>query len=121
MTKEKAEKVANYSAEQEAEIKAAAPLNLDKAKALAEKMGKSYRSVIAKAKSLDVPYESKPAPTKRPVQITKVELVAEISKSLSGAKLDGLEKATTAALVNLYKATKPHDRKAEEQTLALAA
>lgn len=101
------EKAPNYSAEQVAEIEAAAPLNLEKAKALADAMGKSYRSIIAKAKSLGVAYESVPAPAKRPAKETKAEIVAEIEKALpNAASLSGLEKSTIRALVNLRQAVR---------------
>lgn len=93
-------KAVNYTPEQEAAIRAASPLNIDKAKALAETLGKSWRSVIAKAKSMDLPYEAKPAPAKRPKGMTKAELVDEIEVR-TGASLSGLEKATASALSRL--------------------
>ena len=107
-----AEKAKNYSAEQEAAIIAASPLNLESAKALAESMGKSYKSVIAKAKSLGLPYNSKPVAKKRPVSVTKAQLVTLIEQGLelSESALAGLEKAPMSALVALIKATdKPED------------
>ena len=45
-----------YTSAQEAQVRAASPLNLAKAKDLADKLGVSYRSVIAKAKQLGVEY-----------------------------------------------------------------
>ena len=107
---DKTEKAPNYSDEQVAAIVAASPLNLAKAKALGEEMGKSYRSIIAKAKTLEnVEYESKPAPQKKPTQETKKEIVDAIFASFDGEKTAsfmGLEKATTRALVNLRQAIK---------------
>jgi len=101
--KAKAEAAKNYSAEQEAAIKAAAPLNLEKAKALAEEFGKSWRSVVAKALSMEVEYISQPKPTKKPHQTTKAELVSAIEERLN-TNLSGLEKATGRALANLVEA-----------------
>jgi hypothetical protein len=102
----------NYSAEQEAAIIAASPLNLESATALAASMGKSAKSVIAKAKSLNLPYNSKPVAKKKPVSVTKAQLVALIEQGLelSESALAGLEKAPMSALVALIKATdKPED------------
>lgn len=93
----------NYTPEMEAVLTDAAPLNLEKAKEIGEQIGRSYRSVIAKAKSLGLEYESLPPPKKRPIQTTKADLVAQISENL-GADLGGLEKATMCALDNLAQA-----------------
>lgn len=93
-------KAVNYTPEQEAAIRAASPLDIDKAKALADQIGKSWRSVIAKAKSMDLPYQAKPAPAKRPKGLTKAELVSQIEIA-TGANLSGLEKATGQALARL--------------------
>jgi hypothetical protein len=98
-----AEKAKNYTAEMEAAIVAASPLNLESAKALAETMGKSYRSIIAKAKSLGLDYVSKPAPAKREAPETKAQLVAKIEMATGAeeSSLTGLEKAPVRALLNL--------------------
>jgi hypothetical protein len=66
-------------------------------------MGKSYRSVIAKAKSLGMAYDSKPAPKKRLATVTKSELVARIEMAAAAEEgaLSGLEKAPVKALANL--------------------
>ena len=97
------EKAKNYSTEQEAAIIAASPLNLESAKVLAEAMGKSYRSIIAKAKSLGLEYESKPAPKKRLAVVTKAELVSMIEAGAGAAEgsLAGLEKSPVKALNTL--------------------
>lgn len=105
------DKTPNYTPEQEQEIRDASPLNLESAKALADTMGKSYRSIIAKAKNMGLDYESQPAPSKRPAKETKSEIVAEIETALSRddnpvASLDGLTKSTLQALVNLRQAVK---------------
>lgn len=98
----------NYTPEMEATIREAAPLNMDKAKEIAAEIGKSYRSVIAKAKSLGVEYESKPKPQKRVGGMTKPQMVAAIAASLDvdADKLDGLEKATALALGTVLEAVK---------------
>jgi len=102
-----ADKAKNYSAEQEAQIIAASPFDLAGAKALGEIMGKSYRSVIAKALSLQCDYITKPPPAKKVAAITKAELVSAISKNLDGIHLSGLEKATAKSLVDLLDAVTP--------------
>jgi hypothetical protein len=89
----------NFTPEQEAEIRASAPLNLEKATVLAAKFGKaSYKSIVAKAVRMNVRYERKAPTTKtgEPV-IRKEELVDSIGKYVSG-DLDGLEKASKPAL-----------------------
>lgn len=96
-----AERAKNYSAKQEELIINSAPLDLAKATAIAEQIGKTPRSVIAKALSLDVEYHSKKPEPKRVSQITKADLVIAISEELQGANLAGLEKATSASLANL--------------------
>ena len=90
----------NYTPEMEAMIVAAAPLNLEKSKALAAQIGKSYRSVIAKAKSLGVDYEGKPKAAKRVAGQTKPQIVAAIAArvNLPAEKLEGLEKAPALVL-----------------------
>jgi hypothetical protein len=103
-----AEKAKNYSAVQVAAIIAASPLDLDSAKIVAEQIGKTSRSVIAKALSLsaageDVVYTSKPAPVKREAVETKAEIVAEIAAALD-VSLSGLDKATVSALCALRSA-----------------
>ena len=95
------EKVPNFTADQEAQIRAAAengPLNLASATALADAMGKSARSLVAKIIRMGVPYERKQPTTKtgEPV-ISKTKLVEQISAVVEG-NLDGLEKAPKPAL-----------------------
>lgn len=98
----KTEVAPNYTPEMCAAIKAAAPLNLEKARALATELGKTYRSVIAKAKSLDVEYISMPAPAKKPAGITKADIVASICVAMEiDGGLAGLEKAPASALSKL--------------------
>lgn len=94
-----ATKVPNFTAEQEQMIRDASPLDLASATALGEKMGKGYRSIIAKAGRLDgVVYNRKPKATKSGDPIEhKDDIVAEISRIVE-ANLEGLEKAPKAAL-----------------------
>jgi hypothetical protein len=101
MTVTTKEKDVNYTPEMVEAIKAAAPLNLEKAKAVGLAIGRSYRSVIAKAKSEKVEYVSKPAPAKKEKPETKSEIVGDISKMCGGLVLDGLDKAPAGALRNL--------------------
>lgn len=102
-------KEANYSAAQETRIREAAasgPLNLDTAKALAAEFGggKTYRSVVAKIGRMELPYVKKVAVSKtgEPV-VRKENLVSEIAQFVPGS-LEGLEKASKPALVNIRNA-----------------
>ena len=106
---EKQTKEANYTTSQEARIKEEAAkgvLNLDAAKALAAEFGggKTYRSVVAKIGRMGLPYAKKVAVSKtgEPV-IRKENLVSEIARYAPGS-LDGLEKASKPALVNILAA-----------------
>ena len=73
---------------------------------IADEIGKSVKSVIAKVKQLDLPYVPKPVPAAKPKGPTKAELVHDIEAHF-GAKegsMEGLTKATVAALENLISA-----------------
>jgi hypothetical protein len=91
----------NYTPEMEQAIRAESPLNIAKARQLANELGKKPRSVIAKAISMGLPYEAaKPTRKNGSAIYRKADTVAAIEKALcsgSGA-LVGLEKATAAAL-----------------------
>ena len=91
-------KAPNFTLEQETMISAAAPLNQAKARALAEAMGKTERSITAKAVRMGVAYERKQPTTKAGGKVEKKEtIVSEISALVSG-NLDGLDKAPKVAL-----------------------
>lgn len=106
-TKAVADKAKNYSAEQEKYLVDNSPLDLQAARDLTKTdlfAGKSYRSIIAKIKSLGLEYKVKPAPTKKIAPVTKAQLVGMISDSLeTDNPLTGLDKATAGALLNLLK------------------
>lgn len=90
--------------DQEAKIVAAAsPLTFEMAGQIAEKIGKTQRSVIAKAKSMGIEYIPKAKPSKRPKGETKSDLVNRIAVALGtdSDSLTGLDKANTAALNHL--------------------
>ena len=89
-----------YTPAQEQAVREAAPLDLAKAKVVAEAIGMSYRSVIAKAKSIGVEYIAKPAPTRKAKEATKADL-AVILRAGTGKALVGLEKAPRAALLEM--------------------
>lgn len=91
-------KAANYTPEQEAAIRNAAPITFESAEALAKKIGKTQRGVISKAKQLGVEYIPKQAAKKRGTP--KADLIAKIANHFSMAEsdLEGLEKATAQAL-----------------------
>jgi len=89
-----------------AQITAQQPLNLDKAKALAASFGMpdKYRSVVSKAISLGLAYESAQPTRKNGDAIAKKsETVATIAGLLHLPEhhLAGLEKATRASLEKL--------------------
>ena len=95
--------MSNYTPEMVAAITAAAPLNLAKAKALAEEFGSvTYRSVISKAQSIGVEYV-KLAPVKRAAKAdtpTKAEYLAAIRKALALTDRQGdLTKAELSAVL----------------------
>ena len=95
----------NYTSNMEAEMRANSPITYDVAVVLAEKFGKKLRSVIAKACSMhDVEYVARERRTKsnEPI-IAKKDLVSQISDSLNGVDLVGLEKATKTSLETLLR------------------
>ena len=94
-------KSVNYTPEMEQAIEAASPLDIAKAKVLANKLDRKPRSIIAKAISMGLPYNAaKPARKDGSPIVRKAELVSAIEKSLSSneGSLVGLEKATRSAL-----------------------
>ena len=78
-------------------------LNGEIAGQLAADLGQSKRSVIAKIKSLDLPYQVAAKPVKGTRATTKAEYVAAIAKALDADATDlaGLEKATALGLSRL--------------------
>ena len=75
----------SYTDFETAAVVAAAPLTFDSAVALAEKLGKTHRSVIAKAKSLGVEYTPKAKPAKKAVDAgpTKAQILADLRSRLA--------------------------------------
>ena len=84
--------MSNYTPQMVAAITAAAPLNLAKARELADTFGNvSYRSVISKAQSIGVEYV-KLAPVARKAKAdtpTKAAYLAAIRKALAMPERDG--------------------------------
>lgn len=93
----------SYSDKETAAVVAAAPLTYDSAAALADKLGKTTRSVIAKAKSMDLEYTPKAKPAPKGKGVTKADVVAQIAAALSvpADSVDGLKGATMASLTTL--------------------
>ena len=88
----------------EAEIRENSPITYDVAVILAKKFGKTLRSVVAKACSMDsVVYIAKERVSKNGSDICrKADLVDEITRALdSDEDLTGLVKATKSSLENL--------------------
>lgn len=95
------EKTPNYTEAMETRIRERAEegvLNLTVATELANEFGKKPRSVIAKINRMGLAYERKAPVTKtgEPVE-SKADIVAEIAE-LVNANVEGLEKASKAAL-----------------------
>jgi len=93
-----------YTPAMVAQLNAQAPFSLAKAKAFAEQYPTvTYRSVIAKVKSLGLEYEKLvPAPRKEPVDAgpTKVQILGGIREKLALASREGdLTKAELAAIL----------------------
>ena len=76
------------------------PLNAEICSTLAQEFGLTQRSVIAKAKSLQLDYVVKAKPARKKASPTKVDTVRAIEKALDAdsGSLDGLVKATGQAL-----------------------
>ena len=94
----------NYTSKMEAEIRENSPITYDVAVILAEKFGKTLRSVVAKACSMEsVVYIARERVSKNGSDICrKSDLVDEITKALgSDEDLTGLTKATKSSLENL--------------------
>ena len=97
----------SYTSQQVAALENAAKANDTLNGALAEKLaielGQSKRSVIAKIKSLGLPYTVAAKPVKGNRATSKAEYVAAIAKALDedSSSFAGLEKATATALSSL--------------------
>jgi len=91
----------NYTPEMVATLKASAPLDFDKAQALAKTLDRNVRSIIAKAKREGIEYISKPAPAKKKAAPNKADIVKAVCKALDMSDCVGLEKATGSALSKL--------------------
>ena len=76
------------------------PLNAEICSQLAQEFGLTQRSVIAKAKSLQLDYVVKAKPARKKASPTKMDTVRAIEKALDAdsGSLDGLVKATGLAL-----------------------
>lgn len=87
-------------------MRASAPLNMEKATAIAEQFGEKPRAIIAAAIRAGIEYQraAKRSKDGSPVQ-SKEDIVAAISARLD-VNLDGLEKATKASLGVLLDAIK---------------
>ena len=81
--------MSNYTPAMVAAIEAAAPLNLDKAKALAADFGLSHRSVISKAKSLEAEYVAQVRTAAKRDSVTKADILLGIREGLSLASREG--------------------------------
>jgi len=96
----------NYTPEMVATLTANAPLDYTKAQTLGAEMGRSAKSIIAKAKREGIEYVSKAAPARKKSAPTKADIVTAICSGLDLDDLAGLEKATGSALSKLLSAIK---------------
>lgn len=85
-------------------LKENAPIDYAKAQALATQLDRGARSIIAKCKREGIEYISKPAPAKKKAAPSKADLVGAIARAVDADDLNGLEKATGAALSKLLEA-----------------
>ena len=93
--------MSNYTKEMESAIRAQAPLNLAKAKMLAEQFASvTHRSVISKAQSMGVEYV-KAAPAARVSRgPTKADVLAEIRRAMALPTREGdFTKAELSAIL----------------------
>ena len=101
LPKIKAAKAVNYTADMIAVINGYDSYNADVAQDIADQIGKSRRSVIAKIKSMGLPYTVK-KPTRKDGSAValKIDMVLAIAKALDmdALDLDGLTKAPRSAL-----------------------
>ena len=96
--------MSNYTPAMEQRIRDAAPLNLAKAKALAEEFASvSHRSVISKAQSMGVEYVKAAPAARSPRQAepTKADILAEIRRAVALADREGdLTKAELSVVLS---------------------
>ena len=101
LPKIKTAKAVNYTADMIAVINGYDSYNADVAQDIADQIGKSRRSVIAKIKSMGLPYAVK-KPTRKDGSAValKIDTVLAIAKALDmdALDLDGLTKAPRSAL-----------------------
>ena len=82
--------MSNYTEVMVARMHALAPLTIEKAKELAGEFGNvSHRSVISKAKSLEIAYIPAVRIASKPTGPTKSEILEAIRKSLALPERDG--------------------------------
>ena len=98
-TKLETDIMSNYTPKMIERIRAAAPLNLEKARELAGEFGLGHRSVISKAKHLGVEYISAVRAASKPAGPTKAQTLAAIRANLSLPEREGdLTKAELEAV-----------------------
>ena len=90
----------HYTPELVTALKNAAPISIGQARKIAQDMGKSTKSIVAKCVSLGI-YAAQPRKVSGTAKIRKADLVAAIARSTGADSLDGLEKAPATALSNL--------------------
>ena len=74
----------NYTKEEMDTIKGVdKPLTLDKAKELGQKLNRSHRSIISKAKDLGVPYKAQPRKPQGEPLVSKTKLINQILDAMS--------------------------------------
>lgn len=93
-----------YTDAQIEELKSVPKLNYELAQIFADKHGIGVRSVIAKAKSLEIPYETKAPGDKKKSAVkkkTKADLIKEFYGAYYGPELPSLTSMTVTDLEKL--------------------
>jgi len=95
-----------YTPEMVEKMRESAPLNLEKAREIANDLGVSYRSVIAKAKTEGIEYTKAAPAAKKPKGQNKSDTVQQIARCLNASEeeISSLDKANASALATLLDA-----------------
>jgi hypothetical protein len=94
--------MSNYTDKEAKVLASASPLTFEKAQEIADQLGKTQRSVIAKAKSMGLAYipKAKPVKASRDMGPTKADTLSAIRLALALPERDGdLTKAELSAVL----------------------
>lgn len=91
----------NYTEEMVAIMREHAPLNKEKAEALEPVLGRSWRSIVSKARREGIEYQVQQAAPKRGRDAPTKAQLAESLREITGFKLPSVDNASVAALTQL--------------------